>query len=61
MAFFYLFQDKREYMQQQGVILGNVEQITPTNQVIIARSTDNQKVLVPEPCGKRNALRNLFE
>jgi hypothetical protein len=25
MAFFYLFQDKWEYMQKQGVILGNIE------------------------------------
>ncbi|KAF2314677.1 hypothetical protein GH714_028470 [Hevea brasiliensis] len=59
MAFFYLFQDKWEYMQKQGVILGNIEPITPTN--ITAQSDDTQKVLVPEPCAKRNALRNLFD
>ncbi|KAI9385569.1 hypothetical protein POPTR_011G080400v4 [Populus trichocarpa] len=60
MAFFYLFQDKWEYMQKQGVILGNIEvPITPT--VCNQQNDHNQKVLVPEPCGKRNSLKNLFD
>lgn len=57
MAFFYLFQDKWEYMQKQGVILGNIEPITPT----ITTQSDAHKELVPEPCVKRNALSNLFD
>ncbi|CAK7350234.1 unnamed protein product [Dovyalis caffra] len=60
MAFLYLFQDKWEYMQKQGVILGNDEMpIPPTlrNQ----QNDHSQKVLVPEPCVKRNALKNLFD
>lgn len=57
-AFFYLFQDKWLYMQKQGVILGNLP-ITLSNQEIPERL--NQKELLPEPCGKRNALRNLFD
>ncbi|OAY29134.1 cytochrome b561 domain-containing protein At4g18260 [Manihot esculenta] len=60
MAFFYLFQDKWDYMQKQGVILGNIQPITSTN-IITAQSDDTQKVLVPEPCAKNNALRNLFD
>ncbi|KAF8408903.1 hypothetical protein HHK36_004973 [Tetracentron sinense] len=39
-AFLYLFQDKWEYLQKQGVILGD-EPIRPTTQVIAPR--DNQK------------------
>ncbi|KAK6919781.1 Cytochrome b561/ferric reductase transmembrane [Dillenia turbinata] len=39
-AFFYLFQDKWEYIQKQGVILGN-ESIRPTNQD--KSPTDNEK------------------
>ncbi|XP_041028202.1 cytochrome b561 domain-containing protein At4g18260-like [Juglans microcarpa x Juglans regia] len=57
-AFFYLFQDKWEYMQKQGEILGNVP-ITLSNQQI--PEGPNQKELLPEPCGKRNALKNLFD
>ncbi|KAJ8761993.1 hypothetical protein K2173_006595 [Erythroxylum novogranatense] len=56
MAFFYLFQDKWEYMQKQGVTLGNLESTTPTNQASVESETG--KVLVPEPCGKHNALKN---
>lgn len=60
MAFFYLFQDKWDYMQKQGVILGNIEvPITPA--VCNQQNDHNQKVLVPEPCGKRNSLKNLFD
>ncbi|KAK2642807.1 hypothetical protein Ddye_024570 [Dipteronia dyeriana] len=67
MAFLYLFQDKWEYMQKQGVILGNNNNVEPpvttTTSVVQVMITerDNEKVLVPEPCGKRNALKNLFD
>ncbi|KAK7849815.1 cytochrome b561 domain-containing protein [Quercus suber] len=54
-AFFYLFQDKWEYMQKQGVTLGDLS-ITLSNQEIPERF--NQKEMLPEPCGKRNALMN---
>ncbi|KAJ6728347.1 hypothetical protein OIU74_006401 [Salix koriyanagi] len=60
MAFVYLFQDRWEHIQQQGVILGNIEApitATASNQ----QNDQNQKVLVPERCGKRNSLRNLFD
>ncbi|GAV66451.1 Cytochrom_B561 domain-containing protein [Cephalotus follicularis] len=57
MGFFYLFQDKWDYMQKQGVILGNNGSITPSNQEITQR--DKQKGLLPEPCAKPNALKNL--
>ncbi|KAK7849813.1 cytochrome b561 domain-containing protein At4g18260 [Quercus suber] len=57
-AFFYLFQDKWEYMQKQGVTLGDLP-ITLSNQEIPERF--NQKEMLPERCGKRNALMNLFD
>lgn len=61
LAFFYLLQDKWDYMQKQGLILGdNVDAVPSSIQVITQRESD--KVLPPpEPCGKRNALRNLFD
>ncbi|KAL5839114.1 hypothetical protein ACOSQ4_011722 [Xanthoceras sorbifolium] len=66
-AFFYLFQDKWEYMQKQGVIMGNNNVIdqpvlnTATSVQVITERDINEKVLLPEPCGKRNALKNLFD
>ncbi|GLT59837.1 hypothetical protein SLA2020_326340 [Shorea laevis] len=63
-AFFYLLQDKWEYMQKQGLILGStVESVTTaSDQVIITTvQRDNQKVLLPQQCAKKNALRNLFD
>ncbi|KAM7271979.1 hypothetical protein ACFE04_031193 [Oxalis oulophora] len=66
MAFFYLFQDKWDYIQKQGLIILGQQSITTIDQpndniatqIII---TDNQKVLIPQPCLKRNALGNLFD
>ncbi|GMY37893.1 cytochrome b561 domain-containing protein At4g18260 isoform X1 [Fagus crenata] len=57
-TFFYLFQDKWEYMQKQGVTLGNLP-VTLSNQEIPERL--NQKEMLPVTCGKRNALMNLFD
>ncbi|XP_041024166.1 cytochrome b561 domain-containing protein At4g18260 [Juglans microcarpa x Juglans regia] len=58
-AFFYLFQDKWEYIQKQGVVLDNAP-ITVSNQQI--PEGIYQKELQPEPCGKRSRLiKNLFD
>ena len=46
-ASFYLFQEKWEYIQKQGVILGN-EPTGPTNQQISPK--DKKKELAMEPC-----------
>lgn len=59
MAFFYLFQDKWEYMQKQGVIMGN-EAVTPSDQVIPTQRENSLKEILTEPCRKKNALMNHF-
>lgn len=59
-TFLYLFQDKKEYIQEQGVILGNLETITP-DQENISQIQNHKDLLPAAPCGKRNALRNLFD
>ncbi|XP_022136683.1 cytochrome b561 domain-containing protein At4g18260-like [Momordica charantia] len=46
-SFFYLFQDKLEYIKKQGVILGN-DLVTPTDQVL--SPNDKQKELPTDPC-----------
>ena len=53
MAILYLIQDKWEYMQKQGVILGN-EPIRPSNDQVIPREE------LKEPCRKSNSLGNYF-
>ncbi|CAI0545127.1 unnamed protein product [Linum tenue] len=66
MAFFYLFQDKWDYMQNQGVMLGHNDH---QDQEGAGGDSSNaqigsQKALVPlqQPSRpKRNALQNLFE
>ncbi|XP_059439701.1 cytochrome b561 domain-containing protein At4g18260 [Corylus avellana] len=57
-AFLYLLQDKWEYLQKQGVILGNVPITLPNREI---PESLNQKELFLEPCGKVNALQNLFD
>ncbi|XAR59325.1 hypothetical protein NMG60_11015115 [Bertholletia excelsa] len=63
MAFFYLLQDKWEYVQRQGVIMGS-EPTTPSQQVEVPQSQsqrdNNSKDLVPEPARKSNSLGNYF-
>ncbi|KAH7545142.1 hypothetical protein FEM48_Zijuj01G0061900 [Ziziphus jujuba var. spinosa] len=59
-TFLYLFQDKKEYIQEQGVILGNLETITP-DQENISQIQNHKDLLPAAPCAKRNALRNLFD
>ncbi|XP_022940300.1 cytochrome b561 domain-containing protein At4g18260-like isoform X1 [Cucurbita moschata] len=46
-SFFYLFQDKLEYIQKQGVILGS-DLVTPTDQGL--SPNDKQKELPTDPC-----------
>ncbi|PQQ04471.1 cytochrome b561 domain-containing protein [Prunus yedoensis var. nudiflora] len=59
LAVYYLIQDKREYIQKQGVILGNLEPITQDEKNV---QRQNRKELLPQqPCGKHNALKNLFD
>ncbi|CAK9133948.1 unnamed protein product [Ilex paraguariensis] len=56
MGLFYLFQDKWEYIQKQGVIL-DIAPNTDSDQVLPQR--ENHKEVLTEPCAKRNALENL--
>ncbi|XP_057462299.1 LOW QUALITY PROTEIN: cytochrome b561 domain-containing protein At4g18260-like [Actinidia eriantha] len=53
MAILYLIQDKWEYMQKQGVILGN-EPVRPSSDQVIPREE------LKEPCRKSNSLGNYF-
>ncbi|GAB4840607.1 hypothetical protein Ancab_039644 [Ancistrocladus abbreviatus] len=57
LAFFYLFQDKWDYMQKQGVtICGDEPAVRPSGQP----SSQSDKDLSTLPCPKANALRNLI-
>ncbi|KMS97726.1 hypothetical protein BVRB_5g124310 [Beta vulgaris subsp. vulgaris] len=58
-AFLYLFQDKRDYLQKQGVYIREGGQVRPSNDQE-SSLRDNQKDLWKEPCPKVNALKNLF-
>lgn len=55
-AFFYLFLDKREYIKNQGVILGDLQESTYDQ-----AQRNIQKDSLPEPYCKPNALKNLFD
>ncbi|KAK3032688.1 hypothetical protein RJ639_036752, partial [Escallonia herrerae] len=57
LAFFYLFQDKWEYLQKQGLVSGT-DPSTPSHQVLPQR--DNQKEVLMEPSRKSNSLGNYF-
>lgn len=63
MAFFYLFQDKWDYMQKQGICLGEGGQVRPSDddQESTLRDNNDHKDLWREPCSKVNALKNLFK
>lgn len=62
LAFFYLFQEKWDYMKKQGVILGEDSgQIRPSDQESSQRSDNIHKDLWSQPCPKTNALKNLFK
>ncbi|XP_068321339.1 cytochrome b561 domain-containing protein At4g18260-like [Pyrus communis] len=62
----YLFQDKRDYIQKQGVILSNLEQpitIRQQDEETAQRQQQIRRDLLPDqqPRGKVNALKNLFD
>ncbi|KGN65559.1 cytochrome b561 domain-containing protein At4g18260 [Cucumis sativus] len=59
-GFFYLFQDKWEFLQKQGVVLGESEAVSHSDEQVETRR-QNSKELLPNPCTKQNALRNLFD
>ncbi|XP_065879175.1 cytochrome b561 domain-containing protein At4g18260-like [Euphorbia lathyris] len=66
MAFFYLFQEKWEYLQKQGLILpDDSDQTAINNTPMIIQTTPSdhhhQKIMVPQQCSKHNALKNLFD
>ncbi|KAM2582600.1 hypothetical protein TB1_004718 [Malus domestica] len=62
-AAYYLFQDKRDYIQKQGVLLGTTRQQQQEDEEIAQRQHQNQKEMLPaqQPSGKVNALKNLFD
>ncbi|XP_070021878.1 uncharacterized protein [Nicotiana sylvestris] len=60
MGFFYLFQDKWEYIQKQGIILGNNETMTPQVEIVVPQS-DGQKMITRTESGRKsNALGTYF-
>ncbi|CAA7042780.1 unnamed protein product [Microthlaspi erraticum] len=70
LVFFYLFQDKWEHFQKQRVVLEELDHHLNNNpngrsndQIIqvVTRNDHEQKVMVPQPCRKSNALVNLFK
>jgi len=68
LVFFYLYQDKWEHFQKQRVVLDELDhQNNNTNGrnnqsiQVVTRNDHEQKVMVPQPCRKSNALVNLFK
>ncbi|KAL9287270.1 Cytochrome b561 domain-containing protein [Arabidopsis thaliana] len=68
LVFFYLYQDKWEHFQKQRVVLDELDhQNNNTNGrnnqsiQVVTRDDHEQKVMVPQPCRKSNALVNLFK
>lgn len=71
LVLFYLFQDKWEHFQKQRVVVLDVLDHNQNNnpnrrnsdQIIQVetRNDHEQKVMVPQPCRKSNALVNLFK
>ncbi|KAG7019529.1 Cytochrome b561 domain-containing protein, partial [Cucurbita argyrosperma subsp. argyrosperma] len=57
-GFFYLFQDKWEFLQKQGVILEDSEGVSAPDEQQVEAQRQNPKDLLPDPCTKQNALRN---
>lgn len=59
---YYLFQDKRDYIQNQGVVIDNDLNLAVRQLDQELAQTQNQTELMPQqPCGKQNALKNLFD
>ncbi|KAG5561915.1 hypothetical protein RHGRI_004829 [Rhododendron griersonianum] len=59
MAFFYLFQDKWDYIKKQGIVLGN-EAIAPSDQTIPPPRENQKESLNFEPSTKSNSLGSYF-
>ncbi|CAL9225908.1 unnamed protein product [Arabidopsis halleri] len=66
LVFFYLYQDKWEHFQKQRVVLDDSGQQNNNTNVsnnqsiqVVTRNDHEQKVMVPQPCRKSNALVNL--
>ncbi|XP_030479942.2 cytochrome b561 domain-containing protein At4g18260 [Cannabis sativa] len=59
-AFLYLYQDKKQHLEKQGLTLPNLElaHVSPHPH---NNNNNNIKELLPQPCGKKNALMNLFD
>ncbi|KAJ0232897.1 Cytochrome b561 domain-containing protein [Hirschfeldia incana] len=72
LVLFYLIQDKLEHFQKQRVVIDELDhhqhQNTNSNGrsndqtiQVVTRNDQEQKVMVPQPCRKSNALVNLFK
>lgn len=60
MGFFYLFQDKWEYIQKQGVILENNETMTPQVEIVVPQIDEQKMIMRTESGRKSNALGTFF-
>lgn len=60
MGFFYLFQDKWEYIQKQGAILENNETMTPQVEIVVPQSGEQKMIMRTESGRKSNALGTFF-
>lgn len=60
MGFFYLFQDKWEYIQKQGVMLENNETITPQVEIVVPQNDEQKMIMRTESGRKSNALGTFF-
>uniref|UniRef100_A0A3Q7FNI9 Cytochrome b561 domain-containing protein n=8 Tax=Solanum TaxID=4107 RepID=A0A3Q7FNI9_SOLLC len=60
MGLFYLFQDKWEYIQKQGVILNNNETTTPQVEIVVPQNDEQKMIMRTESGRKSNALGTFF-
>ncbi|XP_010316928.2 cytochrome b561 domain-containing protein At4g18260 [Solanum lycopersicum] len=60
MGLFYLFQDKWEYIQKQGVILNNNESTTPQVEIVVPQNDEQKMIMRTESGRKSNALGTFF-
>ncbi|XP_019058011.1 PREDICTED: cytochrome b561 domain-containing protein At4g18260 [Tarenaya hassleriana] len=62
LVLFYLFQDKWDYFQKQREAVHDIPNPNGSDQIIqVVTTSDDQKMFVPQPSSKTNALFNLFE
>ncbi|XP_031391717.1 cytochrome b561 domain-containing protein At4g18260 isoform X2 [Punica granatum] len=65
-AFLYLIIDKWDYLWKQGRPRSNrssdqLPVISASDQALIVPGENQKQLMLLEPCGKRNALKNLFD